>query len=46
MYSAFEKLWKNPDVLALIVLKEGYKMISEVKTNGNVWYIVVPVVTE
>ena len=42
MDSAFAKPWTNPDVPALIVLADGYKMISETQTNGDVWYIVVP----
>jgi len=42
MDSAFARPWTNPDVPALIVLDEGYKMISETQENGDVWYSVVP----
>ena len=42
MDSAFARPWTNPDVPALIVLAEGYKMISETQANGDVWYSVVP----
>lgn len=43
MDSAFAKAWTNPDVPALIVLAEGYQMISETQANGDVWYTVIPV---
>ena len=42
MSSAFAQAWTNPDVPALIVLADGYKMVSETQTNGDVWYMVVP----
>ena len=41
--SAFARPWTNPDVPALIVLAEGYQMISETQANGDVWYTVVPI---
>ena len=41
--SAFAQAWTNPDVPALIVLADGYQMISETQDNGDVWYSVVPV---
>jgi len=40
MDSAFAKDW--PQCPALIVLADGYKMISETQANGDVWYMVVP----
>ena len=43
MTSAFAQSWTNPDVPAMIVLAEGYEMISETQENGDVWYMVVPV---
>ena len=43
MSSAFAQAWTNPDVPALIVLADGYEMISETQENGDVWYMVVPV---
>ena len=43
MDSAFARPWTNPDVPALIVLAEGYQMISETQANGDVWYRVVSV---
>ena len=43
MDSAFAQAWTNPDVPALIVLADGYQMISETQANGDVWYSVVPV---
>ena len=43
MDSAFASAWTNPDVPALIVLADGYEMISEIQENGDVWYTVVPV---
>jgi hypothetical protein len=43
MDSAFAQAWTNPDVPALIVLADGYQMISEAQANGDVWYSVVPV---
>ncbi|MBR4019191.1 MAG: hypothetical protein IKK12_06530, partial [Clostridia bacterium] len=42
MDSAFARPWTNPDVPALIVLADGYQMVSETQTNGDVWYSVVP----
>ena len=42
MSSAFAQAWTNPDVPALIVLADGYKMVSETQANGDVWYMVVP----
>ena len=42
MSSAFARPWTNPDVPAMIVLAEGYQMISETQANGDVWYMVVP----
>ena len=42
MDSAFAKPWTNPDVPALIVLADGYEMISLVQANGDIWYTVVP----
>lgn len=42
MDSAFAKAWEEPNVPALIVLADGYKMISEIQSNGDVWYMVVP----
>ena len=42
MDSAFARPWTNPDVPALIVLADGYQMISETQANGDVWYMVVP----
>ena len=42
MDSAFARPWTNPDVPAMIVLAEGYQMISETQANGDVWYMVVP----
>jgi hypothetical protein len=44
MTSAFAQAWTNPDVPALIVLADGYQMVAETQTNGDVWYTVVPVV--
>ncbi len=41
MDSAFARPWTNPDVPALIVLADGYKMVSETQANGDVWYTVV-----
>ena len=41
--SAFARPWTNPDVPALIVLAEGYQMISETQANGDIWYTVVPI---
>ena len=41
MDSAFARPWTNPDVPALIVLADGYQMISETQTNGDIWYMVV-----
>ena len=41
--STFARPWTNPDVPALIVLAEGYQMISETQANGDVWYTVVPI---
>ena len=43
MDSAFASSWTNPDGPALIVLADGYEMISETQENGDVWYMVVPV---
>ena len=43
MDSAFARPWTNPDVPALIVLADGYEMISETQANGDVWYMVVPI---
>lgn len=43
MDSAFAKPWANPDVPALIVLADGYQVIAETQSNGDVWYTVVPV---
>ena len=43
MSSAFAQAWTNPDVPALIVLADGYQMISETQDNGDIWYMVVPV---
>ena len=43
MDSAFAHSWTNPDVPALIVLAEGYQIVSETQENGDVWYSVVPV---
>lgn len=40
MNSAFAMDW--PQTPALIVLADGYKMVSETQTNGDVWYMVVP----
>ena len=40
MNSAFAYDW--PQCPALIVLADGYKMISETQENGDVWYTVVP----
>lgn len=42
MDSAFARPWTNPDVPAMIVLADGYQMISETQANGDVWYSVVP----
>ena len=42
MDSAFARPWTNPDVPAMIVLADGYEMISETQANGDVWYMVVP----
>ena len=41
MSSAFAMDW--PQCPALIVLADGYEMVSETQTNGDVWYCVVPV---
>ena len=41
MNSAFAYDW--PQCPALIVLAEGYEMISETQANGDVWYTVVPI---
>ena len=43
MSSAFARPWTNPDVPAMIVLADGYEIISETQANGDVWYMVVPV---
>ena len=44
MDSAFARPWTEPtNIPALIVLAEGYQMISETQANGDVWYSVVPV---
>ena len=43
MSSAFARPWTNPDVPAMIVLADGYQMISETQANGDVWYMVVPI---
>lgn len=43
MDSAFARPWTNPDVPALIVLADGYEVVSETQANGDVWYTVVPV---
>lgn len=43
MDSAFARPWTNPDVPAMIVLADGYQMISETQENGDIWYMVVPV---
>lgn len=43
MSSAFAQAWTNPDVPALIVLADGYTVVSETQDNGDVWYSVVPV---
>ena len=43
MDSAFAMSWTNPDVPALIVLADGYQVVSETQSNGDVWYMVVPV---
>ena len=43
MTSAFAQSWTNPDVPAMIVLADGYQMISETQANGDIWYMVVPV---
>ena len=43
MSSAFARPYTNPDVPAIIVLAEGYQMISETQANGDVWYMVVPI---
>ena len=43
MSSAFARPWTNPDVPAMIVLADGYEIISETQANGDVWYIVVPI---
>ena len=43
MDSAFARPWTDPDVPALIVLADGYEMVSETQANGDVWYTVVPV---
>ena len=42
MTSAFARPWTNPDVPALIVLAEGYQVVSETQANGDIWYTVVP----
>ena len=42
MDSAFAQAWTNPDVPALIVLAEGYEVVSETQPNGDIWYTVVP----
>ena len=42
MDSAFARPWTNQDVPAMIVLADGYQMISETQANGDVWYSVVP----
>ena len=42
MSSAFAQAWPESGVPALIVLAEGYQMISETQANGDVWYMVVP----
>lgn len=39
--SAFAYDW--PQCPALIVLADGYQMISETQANGDVWYMVVPI---
>jgi len=41
MNSAFAMDW--PQCPALIVLADGYEMVSETQANGDVWYMVVPV---
>lgn len=41
MNSAFAMDW--PQMPALIVLADGYEMVSETQENGDVWYTVVPV---
>lgn len=43
MNSAFAKPWTNPTIPALIVLAEGYQIVSETQANGDIWYTVVPV---
>ena len=43
MSSAYAQAWTNPDVPAMIVLADGYQMISETQANGDVWYMVVPI---
>ena len=43
MSSAYAQAWTNPTVPAIIVLADGYQMISETQANGDVWYMVVPV---
>ena len=42
MTSSFARPWTNPDVPALIVLADGYTIISEERENGDIWYTVVP----
>lgn len=39
MDSAFARPWS--DIPALIVLADGYEMVSETQANGDVWYTVV-----
>lgn len=39
--SAFAYDW--PQCPALIVLADGYQMVSETQANGDVWYIVAPI---
>lgn len=41
MDSAFARPWTNPDVPALIVLGDGYQIVSETQANGDIWYSVV-----
>ena len=43
--SPFAQAWTNPDVPALIVLADGYTMVYETQENGDIWYMVVPVVS-
>lgn len=42
MSSAFARPYENPTVPALIVLADGYQVVSEVQENGDTWYMVVP----